>query len=232
MFKVLKLKPIIIGTSLVLVSIMFSVGIVSVVSHKEIPKPTITIVLDAGHGGRDDGCSGVNGSKESVINLRITKTLKEYLNTLGLNVVLTRYDEHGLYDSNVDNYKLSDMENRLKIINDANADMIISIHQNSYSDSSQKGAQVFFQEDDEVSKNFADRVQNQLIKQLPNARKESIKGDYYLLKESNLPAIIVECGYLTNAEEEKLLTSDSYQQKVAYSIMCGVVSYFDLCGND
>lgn len=232
MFKVLKLRPIVISMALILVSILFSVGIVNVVSNKEIPKPLITIVLDAGHGGRDDGCSGVSGSKESVINLKITKTLEKYLKTLGLNVVLTRSDEHGLYEDDADNYKLSDMENRMKIINNANADMIISIHQNSYSDSSQRGAQVFYQEEDDVSKDFADRVQNQFISQLPNARKECIKGDYYLLKESKLPAIIVECGYLTNMDEEKLLNTEEYQQKVAYSIMCGIVSYFDLCGND
>jgi N-acetylmuramoyl-L-alanine amidase len=110
--------------------------------------------------------------------------------------------------------------------------MVISIHQNSYSDKSQKGAQVFCREGDGLSFDFASSVQSQLLSQLPSARKEANAGDYYILNECGLPAIIVECGYLTNAEEEQLLISDDYQSKVAYSIMCGVVKYFDLCGND
>ena len=124
------------------------------------------------------------------------------------------------------------MEARMKIINNAKPHMVISIHPNSYSDSSQRGAQVFYQEDDKVSNKFADCVQSQLVRQLPYARVASNKGDYYLLKESKLPAILVECGYLTNVEEEIMLNDDSYQDRVAYAIMCGVVRYFGLCGND
>ena len=90
----------------------------------------------------------------------------------------------------------------------------------------------FFQEDDEVSQKFAESVQSQLNKQLENARDFANKGDYYLLKESPATAILVECGYLSNAEEEKLLNSTSHQNKIAYAIMCGVVEYFNLCGND
>lgn len=232
MFRVFKLKRFIVIVAIIVLSIFLSVGIVNVASKEQIPKPIYTIVVDAGHGGRDDGCSGVNGSKESEINLAISKTLEKYLTTLGIKVVMTRCDGNGLYDAGVDNYKLSDMNNRLEIIDNANADMVISIHQNSYSDSSQAGAQVFFQEDDEVSMAFAESVKSVLLAQLPNARREIIKGDYYLLKESNLPAIIVECGYLTNAEEEQMLRTEEYQNKVAYSIMCGVVKYFNLCGND
>lgn len=232
MIKVFKLKSIIIIAFVIALTIIFGIGIVNVSSQADIPKPLYTIVIDAGHGGRDDGCSGVRGTKESEINLQISKVLQSYLTTLGINVVMTRCDGNGLYDANVDNYKLSDMNNRLKIIENANADMVISIHQNSYADSSQMGAQVFYQENDDASKNFADSVKSQLISQLPNARSEIIKGDYYLLKESKLPAVIVECGYLTNSEEEKMLNSSEYQNKVAYSIMCGVVKYFDLCGND
>ena len=232
MIKVIKLKPILIGLVALIVSISLSVGIVSVSGKEQIPKSTYTIVIDAGHGGRDDGCSGVNGTKESEINLSIAKKLEEYLNTLGIKVVLTRCDGNGLYEANVDNYKVSDMNNRLKIINEANADMVISIHQNSYADKSQKGAQTFFQESDEKSKEFAQSIQSQLISHLPNARSEAIKGDYYLLKESGVPAVIVECGYLTNVDEEKLLNTVDYQSKVAYTIMCGVVNYFNLCGND
>ncbi|MGN0960731.1 MAG: N-acetylmuramoyl-L-alanine amidase [Christensenellales bacterium] len=229
MFRVFKLKTILIGVGMVVVSVLLSVGIVAI-TNDNVPKTTYTIVIDAGHGGRDDGCSGVNGTKESEINLAIAKMLKNDLETLGIKVVLTRCDGNGLYKSDATNYKQSDMEARMKIINNASPDMVISIHQNSYSDSSQCGAQVFYQEDDEVSKDFATSVQSQLISQLDNARQEANKGDYYLLKESKLPAIIVECGYLSNAEEEALLNITDYQNRVAYAIMCGVVKYFNLCG--
>lgn len=210
----------------------FSFGVVKVVGKMESPKRIYTIVLDSGHGGRDRGCSGKNGSVESEINLDIAKKLKVYLETLGIKVVMTRSDGNGLYEANADNYKQSDMEKRVEIINKAKPDMVISIHQNSYNDSSQRGAQVFYQEDDEVSSDFATAVQTQLIAQLPNARKEVNDGDYYILKECGLPAVLVECGYLTNKEEEALLMSDEYKSKVAYAIMCGVVKYFDLCGKE
>lgn len=232
MFKVFKLKSVLLFVVVVLASVLCSVGIVRVVVKEDIPKPIYTIVIDAGHGGRDNGCSGSNGSKESEINLDISKKLQVYLQSLGVRVVMTRYDGNGLYEADADNYKQSDMEKRIEIINEASPDMVISIHQNSYSDKSQKGAQVFYREGDELSFDFASSVQSQLLSQLPSARKEANAGDYYILNECGLPAIIVECGYLTNAEEEQLLISDDYQSKVAYSIMCGVVKYFDLCGND
>ena len=232
MFKILKLKNLIIAICLIVTSILCSIGIVSVVESKDIPKPKYVIVLDAGHGGRDEGCLGVTGTKESEINLKIAKTLKVYLETLGIKVVLTRSDGNGLYDANAQNFKVSDMENRVEIIKKANPDMVISIHCNSYTDSTQIGAQAFFQESDEKSEAFAACVQNQLISQIENARKSHSKGDYYLLKESPSPAILVECGYLSNLTEEKLLNSVTYQNKISYAIMCGVVKYFNLCGND
>lgn len=232
MFKTIKLKSVLVALFLIITSILCSVGIVAVVESKAIPKPKYVIVIDAGHGGRDDGCKGVAGTKESEINLKIAKTLKVYLETLDIKVVLTRSDGNGLYDSNATNYKASDMAKRVEIIKQAHANMVISIHCNSYSDSTQCGAQAFFQEDDEVSQKFAESVQSQLNKQLENARDFANKGDYYLLKESPATAVLVECGYLSNAEEEKLLNSTSHQNKIAYAIMCGVVEYFNLCGND
>ncbi len=231
MFKVFRLKNIMVAI-LVIISMVLSIEIVRVVGRIDSPKKVYTIVVDSGHGGRDNGCSGRNGSVESEINLDIAKKLKVYLETLGIEVVMTRSDGNGLYEANVDNYKQSDMEKRIEIINNASPDMVISIHQNSYNDSSQKGAQVFYQEGDELASDFATAVQSQLIAQLPNARKEANDGDYYILKECSFPAILVECGYLTNEEEERLLMTEEYKSKVAYTIMCGVVKYFDLCGND
>jgi len=231
-FSIIKLKSIGVFVVIIILSVLLSFGIVSVVNTREIPKPTYTIVIDAGHGGRDNGCSGVNGSIESDINLKISERLKGYLENLGIDVVMTRSDGNGLYKANADNYKQSDMEKRIEIINKTNPDMVISIHQNSFSDSTQTGAQAFYQEGDEESLAFAESVQSQLLSQLPNARQLANYGDYYILNECDFPAILIECGYLTNAEEESLLMSESYQSKVAYSIVCGVVKYFNLCGND
>ena len=230
MFKVIRLKSVIISILIVVIGIALSIGIVST-SHNVVPKTTYTIVIDAGHGGRDAGCSGSNGSRESDINLNISRTLKTYLESLGIRVVLTRPDSNGLYDANVDNYKLSDMQHRIEIIKENNPDMVISIHQNSYSDKTQCGAQAFYQEGDEKSHKFADSIQSQLISQLPNARTAANHGDYYLLKESQVSCVIVECGYLTNPQEEEMLMTVDYQNRVAYAIMCGVVKYFDLCEN-
>jgi N-acetylmuramoyl-L-alanine amidase len=232
MFRVIKLKPVLMFVAIFLASVLLSLGIVSVVKREQVPRPIYTIVVDAGHGGRDNGCSGANGTIESDINLEIARILKLYLESLDINIVMTRSDGNGLYKANADNYKQSDMEKRIEIIEKCSPNMVISIHQNSFSDSSQRGAQAFYQEGDEVSENFAKSVQSQLKSQLPNARAECNDGDYYILKECGLPAVLIECGYLTNPEEESLLSSKDYQNKVAYSIMCGVVKYFGLCGND
>ena len=232
MFHCIRLKSVIVFMFILIISVGVSAGIVVVVKGDSVPKPTYTIVVDAGHGGRDDGCTGSAGTRESEINLKIARNLKLYLETLGIKVVMTRNDGNGLYDSNAENFKLSDMEKRLNIIDDTHPDMVISIHQNSFADSLQRGAQVFYQEDDMVSKGFADSMQRQLLLQLVEARQESNAGDYYLLKECGLPAVIVECGYLTNVEDEALLCSEGYQKSVAYAIMCGVVDYLNLCGND
>ncbi len=232
MFKIIKLKNLLIALALITASILCSVGIVAVVESKAIPRPKYTIVIDAGHGGRDDGSTGVTGVKESDINLKIAKTLKVYLETLGIKVILTRADGNGLYDANATNFKASDMAKRIEIIDNAKADMVISIHCNSYKNSSESGAQAFYQEDDENGKKFAEDIQSQLINQLNGARDSANKGDFYILKESKTTAVLIECGFLSNPNEEKLLNSTNYQNKVAYAIMCGVVKYFELCGND
>ena len=116
MIKTIKLKNILIAVGLIIASVLCSVGIVAVVESKGVPRPKYVIVIDAGHGGRDDGSIGATGTKESEINLKIAKTLKVYLETLGIKVVLTRADDNGLYDANAKNFKVSDMEKRVEII--------------------------------------------------------------------------------------------------------------------
>ena len=229
MFKIIRFKTIITIICIAIISIVLSLGIVAVSEIGNSPHLPYTIVLDAGHGGRDAGCSGVcTGVKESDINLSIVKKLQVMLEDFGFRVILTRNDENGLYDNNVDNYKVSDMNHRIEIIEQANPDFVVSIHQNSYPTSHAIGAQTFWQENDSNSQNLANAIQEMLIAQIPNARMEANHGDYYILKESKTHAVLVECGYLTNAEEEALLIQEEYQNKLAYAITCGILKYFEI----
>ena len=196
------------------------------------PKFHYTIVVDAGHGGRDAGCSGTNtGVKESDLNLSISKKLQKYLSDFGFNVVMTRSNQDGLYNNNVTNFKKDDMEKRENIIKNSNADMLISIHLNAFSSDEEYGAQAFFEESNQESISLSNSIQNQLIKNLENGRKSSNKGDYYILKSVQIPCSLVECGFLSNPKEEELLITDSYQQRVAYAIFCGIIEYLNFSEN-
>ncbi len=233
MIKVIKLKPILAVLAIILISGMLTLGIVVVTKAEDTPYLPYTIVLDAGHGARDAGCSGVNtGAEEKTINLEIVKKLKTMLKDFGFNVVLTREDDSALYDENAESYKLSDMEKRVEIINQAKPDFVISIHCNSYPNSHQRGAQAFYQEKDESSQVLASAIQECLLTQIDTARNEANFGDYYILNQSPCSAVLIECGYLTNPEDETLLLSSDYQQKIAYSITCGLMKFFDLAKAD
>lgn len=186
------------------------------------------IVIDAGHGGVDAGVSGVNTSvKESDINLYIARDLKNYLSEAGFGVVMTRSTNGGLYGMPTSGFKMRDMKKRKEIIENSAADMVISIHQNSCPIPSRRGGQTFFNPDSQSGKELAVCIQTQL-----NALDETIKsrsalaGDYYMLKCTDNPSVIVECGFLTNADDEALLCSADYRKTVAYAIFKGVVSYY------
>ena len=238
MIKVVNLKNLISVCLAVVVCMVLSFSVLKISSYSASGNENlgITIVLDAGHGGRDDGVSGVNTDvKEADINLQIVKRLEQQLKNFGFTVVLTRTDRDGLYDENATNFKKSDMANRKAIIEKANPNMVISIHTNSFPSNYVSGAQAFYQEGDEISKQFAECVQKQLIKSFDNAKQQANFGDYYILKCIDRPTILVECGYLTNPEEEILLQKEDYQEKMAYSILCGIIEYFkvveSLCVN-
>ena len=228
MFLTIRPKPFITFLLIVAFSFGLTFCLFKVTQSSADSRFAYTIVLDAGHGGRDAGCSGINtGVSESEIALSITKKLESYLKNFGFNVVLTRTNADGLYDQNVDNYKKSDMEKRKKIIEKAQADMVLSIHLNSYPEITQKGAQAFYQKGSDKGKNLASAIVSQLVNVLGTTRDEALAGDYFILKcGGDVPSSIVECGFLSNPEEEKLLMTDSYQNDVAYAIFCGIVKYF------
>lgn len=194
-----------------------------------ITSPTkYTVVIDAGHGGIDGGSVGkTTGVKESDLNLLYAQKLAKYLKDAGIGVVMTRNDNEGLYDTSKKNLKKSDMEKRKNIIENSNANCVVSIHMNSFKLSSSKGSQTFYQKNNESGKYLADCIQKQFINALPNAKKTTTWGDYFMVNCTSLPSVIVECGFLSNPQEEKLLVSDEYQNKVCYSIMCGILNFLN-----
>lgn len=187
-----------------------------------------TVVLDAGHGGVDAGVCGVEtGVKESDINLAIVRFLKGYFVNAGFNVVLTRSTNGGLYGLPTKGFKMRDMKKRKQIIEDCRADMVISVHQNKCPYPSKQGGTVFFDKSSECGIELAKAVQTQLNNLSENTKKnEALAGDYYMLKCTSNPSVIVECGFLSNAEDEKLLISEEYQKNIAYAIFKGAVSYY------
>lgn len=179
-----------------------------------------TVVIDAGHGGEDGGVVGrTTGIKESDINLAISKKLKAYLEAGGYKVVMTRSNDSGLYGLASSNKKLADMKKRKEIILDAEPDLMVSIHQNYYPSTYVTGAQVFYAPS--ADPDLASIMQKILNRELGCNRNQA-KGDYYIIQCSPYPSILIECGFLSNPEEEAMLVSASYQEKVAYTIYSGI----------
>ena len=120
------------------------------------------------------------------------------------------------------------MKKRINIIEKVKPDFVVSIHQNSYPDSKQKGAQAFYEKGDELGKIFAESMQSQLYAQLPNARKEANIGDYYILNCTKYTSVLIECGFVSSPEEVKLLNSKDYRDKFTYSVYRGIMMYLGI----
>lgn len=188
------------------------------------------IFIDPGHGGKDPGKVGVNGELEKDINLNIALILRDLLEKEGYEVIMTREIDMGLYEETDSNKKNADMRNRVKLINDTNPVLAVSIHQNSFSQESSHGAQVFYYEGSVEGKKFASVMQKTMKEYIAdgNHRVEKANSAYYMLKKSTCPLIIVECGFLSNYKEAKLLTTQDYQTKMAEAIRNGILKYLSL----
>ena len=208
--------------------ILASVISVVAIETSSMPKPEYTIVIDAGHGGRDGGAIGVSGVTESELNLKYAKELKSLCEDFGIGVVMTRSDMNGLYDESAPNKKKSEMERRKNIINTSNADLMISIHMNSFPLPSSSGAYVFYANGSDEGYSLAKSVQTSLCQSFDNAREYVSVGDYFVLNYSSIPSVLVECGFLSNPQEEINLKSDDYCQKFCYSLLVGILSYFEM----
>ena len=189
---------------------------------------TPTIVIDAGHGGADPGKVSETGTLEKDINLKIAHYLKEMLETQNINIIMTRTEDKDLA-TETSHRKLSDIKERVKLMENSNADIVISIHQNSYPKTEIYGAQCFYPTESEAGKTLATIIQNQIITSTNQTKIREIKpnNDYYLLKHSSIPIVIIECGFLTNPEEEKLLLSENYQREMAWAIHLGILQYLN-----
>lgn len=194
-----------------------------------VPSRNYTVVIDAGHGGVDPGSIGYKTKvKEADLNLKLSKILKKKLEDAGINVVMTREDENALADGTGKSFKKKDMQMRKDIIKQVRPNMVISIHMNSYTKHNLRGAQVFYDKTSDISKQIADSIQEEFIKGLIRGNKCTSPGDYFMLKCTSAPSVIVECGFLSNEDEEKLLLSDGYQERIVNCIYLGIVKFLQI----
>lgn len=196
---------------------------------------SVTVVVDAGHGGIDNGVTGVKtGVKESELNLAVAKILGEYLEGAGFNVVYTRLNDGGLYSALDTNKKRADMEKRVAVIKRASPAVVVSIHMNEYSSPTRRGAQVFFDGGSQEGRAFAQIVQEFLNDDfnMPDTGRnyEALKAEKYILQNSAAPAVIVECGFLSNPLDEANLTNAEYRAQIAYTIFRAVAVYLSGSG--
>lgn len=192
--------------------------------------PKKVIVLDAGHGGADGGCVGVNGVYEKDINLSIVKYLGTLLDFAGYEVVYTRDEDVSIYDNGVEglrNQKISDMENRLEIVKSYPDSVFISVHQNQYVKPEYFGGQMFYTTNNSGNFRFATIMQGLFAELQPNNDRsvKLIDNGLYLFKTTEQPALLIECGFLSNENDAAQLSSTEYQKKVAFTIYKGITHF-------
>lgn len=190
-----------------------------------------TIVIDSGHGGSDPGKVGINDVLEKDINLKIAKKVEKELKDKGYNVVMTREKDQMLAGEKVGNAKIQDMKARVEKINETVPGLAVSIHQNSYHEESIHGAQVFYYSHSEEGKEAARLMQQSLLNvDTENTRQAKANDTYYLLRRTQVPTIIVECGFLSNKKEAECLSQSDYQKQIAKAIAEGTDTYIKTIG--
>ena len=180
------------------------------------------IVIDPGHGGIDRGAIGASRTEEAGLNLSVSKYLEEELMKLGADVVMTRHDE-----TTPGSNKRDDMYKRRMVIEQSNADVVVSVHMNAHPDRSISGPMVYYHKESENAQKLAQAIQTELNDALGPVKPKQIKvGDYYILKSGAQPCVIVECGFISNAREERLLQQRDYQMQISQAIAVGIIKYF------
>lgn len=216
----------IMGVCLVAAALFMSTRGVSVVSSAKAVEG-MKIVIDPGHGGDDPGKVSPDGTLEKDLNLEIALMLGEYLKERGVEVYYTRQTDMGLYSSSATNKKAEDLKKRCAIIENVMPDVTISIHQNSYSQSTVKGAQVFYYSQSPKAEALAKAIQQSLreVADKDNTREAKANDSYYMLKRTESPTVIVECGFLSNPGEAEKLQKSAYQKKLVKAIYAGICAY-------
>lgn len=193
----------------------------------------IKILIDPGHGGVDQGASGDMKVAEAPINLAISKKLMSFLEGTGFEVEMTRYDDEGLYTNlsgTIRDKKNEDLKNRVELINQSGADLVISVHLNSFPQKQYYGAHVFYQKNNEpITKPAAETIQESMknILDKSDSRVPQVKKGIKIMDDTKVPVILIECGFLSNNDEERKLISADYQEKTAWAIFTGLLMYFN-----
>lgn len=195
------------------------------VAGNEVNKKEADVIIDVGHGGSDPGKIGVNKALEKDINLEIAKKVRAILKEKGISVLMTREKDEGLASSSASNKKVEDMKERVKLINEVKPKLTVSIHQNSYQTEDVKGAQVFYYSHSQKGEEMA-KILQEAVRKVDSTNKRQAKANdtYYLLKRTEVPTIIVECGFLSNWEEAQKLIDEEYQQKMAEAVCDGILT--------
>lgn len=210
-------------------SIFGAAHAVSTAAAKAETRPTI--VLDAGHGGEDGGAVGVNGVEEKALNLAIALHVQEELQHAGYPVVMVRDTDTAVGDTTlatIAERKRSDIQSRAQLVNETENCILVSIHQNFFEQSQYSGAQMFYSPNNTRSAALAEAIRQSVVEQLqPENTRENKQAEsgIYLLNHVDVPAVIVECGFISNPEEAALLCDSAYQQKLAAAIADGVLSF-------
>ena len=190
----------------------------------------VTVIIDAGHGGEDGGAVGTTlGTLEKDINLSLSYKLCELFALTDIKAVMTRRDDRLLYnDGQEHRKKYHDVRNRVKFAQDYESPVFISIHQNKFPVSKYKGLQVYYSGNNDESKILAEKIQSYVVTNIQKDNNRKIKesgGSIYLMNALECPAVLVECGFLSNSEDEKNLCDDEYQNKLAFVIFASIMSY-------
>jgi len=193
----------------------------------------IRILLDPGHGGVDQGASGDLKIAEAPINLAIAKKLMSFLEGSGFEVEMTRHDDQGLYtdlSGTIRDKKNEDLKNRVDLINKSGSDLVISVHLNYFPQKQYYGAHVFYQKNNEaITKAAAETIQESMknILDKSNTRVPQLKKGIKIMDDAKVPVVLIECGFLSNNDEERKLISDDYQEKTAWAIYAGLLKHFN-----
>lgn len=230
-------------TGLVLFGILFSVfGTLGFGSFYVMTNRTVdvslnnpeykTVIIDAGHGGVDGGTSAKDGTLEKELNLQIALKLNDILEAMGVKTILVRDTDISIHDdtaTTIRQKKVSDLKNRLNIINNTEDSIFVSIHQNHYGESKYKGTQIFYSKNNPDSLKLAQALRMPVVTYLQPENTREIKrsgSEIYLLNNAQSPSVMIECGFLSNSEDTELLKNEKYQQKLAFIISLGIIDYF------